>query len=67
MQNFPTGVNVICRRLRQITLIEVCIILDYLRKPNPIIVLLFIHVTLTNKTIKNFPPICNFINISGSV
>ena len=46
IQNFPTGVNVICRsrKLRQITLTEAWIIqiLDTLRKPNPIIVLLFI-------------------------
>ena len=38
-----TEVNVICRswRLRWITLTEVWIILDFMRKPNPIIVLLY--------------------------
>ena len=40
-----TEVNVICRsrRLRRITLTEVWIILDIMRKPNPIIVLLYIQ------------------------
>ena len=38
-----TSVNVICRRLRRITLTEVWIILDIMRKPNPIIVLLYIQ------------------------
>ena len=39
-----TSVNLICRsrRLRRITLTEVWIILDIMRKPNPIIVLLYI-------------------------
>ena len=40
-----TEVNVICRsrRLRWITLTEIWIILDIMRKPNPIIVLLYIQ------------------------
>ena len=38
-----TEVNVICRSRRQITLSEVWIILDNMRKPNPIIVLLYIQ------------------------
>ena len=38
-------INVICRswRLRRITLTEVCIIFDIMRKPNPIIVLLYVQ------------------------
>ena len=40
-----TEVNFICRsrRLRRITLAKVWIILDIMRKPNPIIVLLYIQ------------------------
>ena len=38
-----TEVNVICRSLMQITLTEAWIILDIMRKPNPIIVLLYIQ------------------------
>ena len=40
-----TEINFICqsRRLRRITLTEVWIILDITRKPNPIIVLLYIQ------------------------
>ena len=38
-----TEVNVICRRLRWITLTKVWIILDIMRKPNPTIVLLYIQ------------------------
>ena len=38
-----TEVNVICQRLRWITLTKVWIILDIMRKPNPTIVLLYIQ------------------------
>ena len=42
-RTIQTELNVIYRRLRRITLSEVWIILDITRKPNPIIVLLYIQ------------------------
>ena len=66
-----TEVNVICRsrRLRRITLTEVWIILDIMRKPNPKIVLLYIQNNHTKVQAKcgskkthaiNFAKFCNF-------
>ena len=50
-----TSVNVICRRLRRITLTEVWIILDIMRKPNPIIVLLYIQNSHAKIQVDIFP------------
>ena len=73
-----TEVNVICRsrRLRRITLTEVGIILDIMRKPNPIIVLLYIQNSdrckkrfVVKTRVINFPNCCEpfllFCNFRG--
>ena len=66
-----TEVNVICRsrRLRWITLAEVWIILDIMRKPNPIIILLYtqnshtkMQAKLWRKNVINLAKFCYFVH-----